>query len=344
MTMKTVSIGVFAYNEEQNCAQILEALLSQECRETRIIEILVVSSACTDRTDEIVNFIADSHPIVRLVREPVRQGKAAAINGYLSAKNPKADVCVIASADILPDPHAVEGLALAISDPCIGMAGGRPIPVNKGDRFMGFVVQLQWKLHHLISLRHPKCGEMIAFRSDLAERIPRESPVDEASLEAITINKGLQLKYVPAATFRNRGPETVRDFIAQRRRIASGHRWLRKTEGYKVATGSGWAIVRALISQPPRCAREWGWTAGAVFLEVLCRLFGIMDFYFRPRVHQVWRIVQTTKQSYRTEELAPVITDREAEHVPDQLWMPAHEQGGDSDKNNSPVSRRERVH
>jgi poly-beta-1,6-N-acetyl-D-glucosamine synthase len=330
--MKTVSIGVFAYNEESNCAQVLEALLSQECHHMKIIELLVISSASTDRTDQIVNFIADSHPIVRLIREPVRQGKAAAINGYLAVKNPDADVCVIASADILPDPRAVEHLALALSDPKVGMAGGRPIPVNKEDRFLGFVIQLQWRLHHLVSLHHPKCGEMIAFRSDLAVSIPAESPVDEASLEAIAIQKGLRLKYVPEATFRNRGPETIGDFIAQRRRIASGHRWLRKTEGYKVATGSSWAVMKALISQPPRRPIEWRWTAGAICLEVLCRLFGILDFYFRPRVHQVWRIAQSTKQSFLADELSHARNATGAEQTDESGWMPVSEQNRHSIK------------
>jgi poly-beta-1,6-N-acetyl-D-glucosamine synthase len=331
--MKTVSIAVFAYNEEQNCAQVLEALLNQECRQARIIELLVVSSASTDRTDAIVDFISDSHPIVKLVKEPIRLGKAAAINAYLAAKHPNTDVCVIASADILPDPQAVERLTLALSDPHIGMAGGRPMPVNRADRFLGFVVQLQWKLHHLISLHHPKCGEMVAFRSDLAESIPKESPVDEASLEAIAAHKGLRLKYVPEATFINRGPDTLGDFIAQRRRIASGHRWLKKTEGYKVATGSSWAIAKALISQPPSRPIEWIWTTGAICLELMCRLLGLYDLYFYPRVHQAWRVAKSTKQSYRANELADARNGDGASQEKEPSWMPYPERSEERTKN-----------
>jgi poly-beta-1,6-N-acetyl-D-glucosamine synthase len=334
--MKNVSIGVFAHNEARNCAQILEALLCQECRQINIIELLVISSASTDGTDEIVEFIADSNQIVRLIQEPVREGKAAAINKYLAAKHQDADICVIASADIIPDRQAVERLALSLSDSRIGMTGGRPIPVNKGDHFLGFVVQLQWKLHHLISLRHPKCGEMIAFRSDLAQSIPKESPVDEASLEAIAVNKGLELKYVPEATFINRGPDTLVDFIAQRRRIANGHRWLRKTEGYRVATGSIWEVMRALISQPPHRPIEWVWTMGAICLEFLCRVFGLLDCYFQPRRHQVWRMVESTKQSFLAEEIAGVSETMLTQNEESQ-WMPISEHHGQA-------PRMDRVH
>jgi poly-beta-1,6-N-acetyl-D-glucosamine synthase len=339
--MKTVSIGVFAYNEERNLAQILEALLHQECRRATIIEILVVSSASTDRTDEIVGFFSDSYPIVRLIRESERHGKAAAINGYLAAKNPSADVCIIASADIIPDSQSVERLAIALSDPGFGMAGGRPMPVNKGDRFLGFVVQLQWKLHHLISLHHPKCGEMVAFQANLATSIPAESPVDEASLEAITSQKGLQLGYVPEATFINRGPDTISDFIAQRRRIACGHRWLRKTEGYKVATGSMLAPMMALMSQPPRRPIEWIWTAGAIGLEIGCRLLGMWDYYFRPRVHQIWRIASSTKQSFMENEIIDAKNENRPEPAEELLWAsaPQHEKEDMKDQNSRRSTR-----
>jgi poly-beta-1,6-N-acetyl-D-glucosamine synthase len=187
----------------------------------------------------------------------------------------------------------------------------------------------------LISLRHPKCGEMIAFRSDLAQSIPKESPVDEASLEAITANKGLTLKYVPEATFINRGPDTLEDFISQRRRIASGHRWLRKTEGYKVATGSIREIIRALISQPPYRPIEWVWTMGAICLEFLCRVFGFLDLYLQPHKHQIWRIIKSTKQSFLAEEIAGV-SETMLEQNEESSWMPIPEQYG--------VALRHRVH
>jgi poly-beta-1,6-N-acetyl-D-glucosamine synthase len=305
--MQRISIGVFAFNEERNCRQLLEALLNQDCRQVQILEVVVVSSASTDRTDEIVQMFAEFNPILRLIREPVRRGKSAAINTYLAAKHPHADVCVIASADIVPDSRAVERLSLALLDPQVGVAGGRPMPVNKADRFLGFVVQLQWNLHHLISLKRPKCGEMIAFRSDLAESIPTESPVDEASLEALAAKKHLHLKYVPKATFANRGPETLSDFIAQRRRIASGHWWLQRTGGYEVATKSSLSIMKTLFRNPPSRPIEWVWTLGAICLEAWCRLLGLVDFYRRPQVHQTWQMVQSTKEPFLPEELVGIM-------------------------------------
>ena len=48
------SVGVTAYNEEENIRHLLEALLDQHVHEVEIAEIIVVASACTDQTVPIV--------------------------------------------------------------------------------------------------------------------------------------------------------------------------------------------------------------------------------------------------------------------------------------------------
>src|SRR5262249_7967041 len=104
-------------------------------------------------------------------------------------------------------------------------------------QFMGYAAQLVWDLHHQVSLRHPKMGELIAFRR-VFSRIPYDSAVDEASIEPLIIGQGLRLHYARAAVVRNRGPETVGDFVKQRRRIFAGHLYVKETLGYRVSTMS----------------------------------------------------------------------------------------------------------
>ena len=43
----------------------------------------------------------------------------------------------------------------------------------------------------------------------------------------------------PDAVVLNKGPETVDDFLKQRRGIFAGHIYLKETLGYKVSTMSG---------------------------------------------------------------------------------------------------------
>src|SRR3954462_12649580 len=71
----TVTIVVPAYNEEHQIHQTLEALIAQDYPSDRR-QILVLSDASTDRTDEIVREYADRG--VELLRMAPRGGKTAA--------------------------------------------------------------------------------------------------------------------------------------------------------------------------------------------------------------------------------------------------------------------------
>ena len=77
----SVSIVVPAYNEEAQIRGAIEALIGQDYPADRR-QILILSDASTDRTDEIVReYEADG---VELLRMPVRGGKTAAENASVA--------------------------------------------------------------------------------------------------------------------------------------------------------------------------------------------------------------------------------------------------------------------
>ncbi|MFX0133852.1 MAG: glycosyltransferase [Candidatus Hodarchaeota archaeon] len=219
------SIGVMAYNEEANIKCLLESLLKQRIVSCKITEIIVVASGCTDNTVPIVESIVKDHPIVKLFVQEKREGKASAIDMFLSVA--KGDVVIIESGDTIPEKDTVENLVQPFKDPNVGMTGARPVPVNSSGTFMGFTVNLFWRLHHELALIDPKLGEMIAFRNIICE-IPKDTAVDEASIEAIITKSDYRIHYAEDAIVRNKGPETISDFIKQRRRIMAGHKHLQK--------------------------------------------------------------------------------------------------------------------
>jgi len=246
-----------AYNEEANIGLLLDALLTQETKAVEINHIIVVSSGSTDRTNEIVNQFAENNPKVELLIEECRKGKASAINLFMRCV--KDEIVVLQSADTLPEKNTIEALVSPFDDPKIGMVGGHAIPVNKLNTFFGFGINMLWELHHKICLYRPKMGELIAFRN-IFRHIPNETAVDEASIEPLIVGQGLLLHYAPNAIVRNRGPETVRDYIKQRRRIFTGHIYIKDTLGYKVSTLNGfrilWIYLRSM--NPLDCAIGFG--------------------------------------------------------------------------------------
>jgi poly-beta-1,6-N-acetyl-D-glucosamine synthase len=286
------TIGIMAYNEEANISDLFEALLKQETKTVSIDQIIVVASGCTDRTEEIVEDFMHRDKRIVLLSQEKREGKSSAVN--LLLKNVRSEVIVLESADTLPVPHAIESLVSPFEDPRIGMVGGRPVPTNSINNFMGFGVRLLWDLHHQVSLIKPKMGELIAFRN-IFRQIPYESAVDEASIEPLIIGQGLGLAYAPSAVVLNKGPMTVGDFIKQRRRIFAGHLYVRDTLGYKVSTMNGLRILYLYIMNMKRDWRYFTWGPAIIFLEVFVRWLATYDYVILKRKPYTWAIAESTK-------------------------------------------------
>lgn len=290
------SIGIMAHNEEANVGRLLQALLDQQTSNCVIREIIVLASGCTDNTEGVVREFMPRDPRIKLLVQPRREGKASAVNLFL--RHAQCDILVSVGADTLPEPTAIQRLVEPFADPEVGMTGGHPVPVNDPSTLMGFAVSLLWELHHQVALRHPKLGELTAFRR-VFYRIPYDSAVDEANMEPLIRGQGYELRYVPGAIVRNRGPETVSDFLKQRRRIHAGHLRMCREQGYSVSTMSATHILLALL----HCWRwDWRhvvWTPAVIGLEIYGRFLGWIDFRFRRRSHAIWEIALTTKGTIR---------------------------------------------
>jgi len=281
-----------AHNEEANIGRLLEAVFSQRMKNVTVTEIVVVASGCTDNTEAIVCDWAKRDPRIRLLAQEKRTGKASAINEYLPQAREK--ILVLCSADLLPEADAIEQLVAPLVDPEVGMTSSRPVPVNDPGRFMGFAAHMLWDLHHRINLISFKAGEMCAFRK-IFERIPYHTAVDEASIEPVVRGQGYRVQYVPTAVVYNKGPETVADFLSQRRRIYAGHLAVRDTLGYSVSTMSVRRILATLLRNLDLRPLHFFWTWAVVGLEAYGRMLGLRD-YRKRRDHRVWEIATTTKQ------------------------------------------------
>jgi cellulose synthase/poly-beta-1,6-N-acetylglucosamine synthase-like glycosyltransferase len=286
------SIGIMAYNEAANIAKALRAVLEQRTTTCKIDEILVVASGCTDCTEAIVLEFCKEYPLIRLITQATREGKASAVNVFLN--NVKSDILVLVGADTIPGPDSIQRVIEPFIDPDVGMTGGHPIPLNDPQTFMGFAVHLLWELHHQVALRTPKMGELLAFRR-IFQRIPFMSAVDDAAMEPLVFGQGYRLVYVPEAFVKNRGPQTFKDFLKQRRRIYAGHLSMRQTKGYRAATVSTRHILLALLH-----AWQWNWrflfwTPAVIVLEAYGRFLGWVDYKYKKKSHAIWDRIDTTK-------------------------------------------------
>lgn len=123
-----LSVSLPAYNEEAVIADTLDNLLSLEYPRDRL-QIVVVSDASDDRTDEIVRSYEDRG--VELVRLEERAGKTAAENA--AVPHLRGDIVINTDASTRIVPGSLKPMVRVFQDPTVGVASGRDRSVGPED-------------------------------------------------------------------------------------------------------------------------------------------------------------------------------------------------------------------
>jgi cellulose synthase/poly-beta-1,6-N-acetylglucosamine synthase-like glycosyltransferase len=123
-----ISIVLPVYNEANVIAATLERILAVDYPVDRR-QILVVSDASTDGTDEIVAGFADRG--VELLRQPRRAGKTAAENA--ARRHLTGEIIVNTDASVGIDAAAIKHLVAAFGDPTVGVASSHDVSVASLD-------------------------------------------------------------------------------------------------------------------------------------------------------------------------------------------------------------------
>lgn len=121
----SVSVVVPAYNEERQIAGAIEALLLQDYPAS-LLQILVLSDASTDATDQIVGGYATRG--VELLRMPQRSGKTKAEN--VASGHLRGEIVVNTDASTRLHPAAVRELVARMGDSRVGVASGRDVSIS----------------------------------------------------------------------------------------------------------------------------------------------------------------------------------------------------------------------
>lgn len=121
-----ITFSIPLYNEAAQVEELLESILAIDYPADRR-QILVVSDASTDRTDEIVREYADEG--VELVRLEERSGKTGA--EAVAAERATGEIIINTDASIRIEPGAVKRLVAGFRDPDVGVTSGRDVSVSR---------------------------------------------------------------------------------------------------------------------------------------------------------------------------------------------------------------------
>jgi cellulose synthase/poly-beta-1,6-N-acetylglucosamine synthase-like glycosyltransferase len=166
-----ITITLPCHNEERRLRAALEGILRADYPPDRR-QILVISDASTDRTDDIAREFVERR--VELIRLPERRGKTAAEHAGVAAARAGIVVNIDASVAIRPD--ALKALVRAFGDAAVGVASSRDVSVgditaegNQGESgYVGYEMRvraLETRLGSIVGAS----GSFFAMRRDLHE-------------------------------------------------------------------------------------------------------------------------------------------------------------------------------
>ena len=196
-----ISIVLPVYNEATVIAATLERILGVDYPADRR-QILVVSDASSDGTDDIVARFADRG--VALLRLPQRQGKTAAENAARPLLT--GDIIINTDASVRVDTAAIRPLVAAFDDSTVGVASARDISVtnladasNGGEgAYVGYEMGIR-ALETAVDGIVGASGCLYAIRADL-HRLPVPDALSRDFAAALTAREhGFRAVSVPQA-------------------------------------------------------------------------------------------------------------------------------------------------
>jgi cellulose synthase/poly-beta-1,6-N-acetylglucosamine synthase-like glycosyltransferase len=128
----SVTVTVPVYNSAAGIEHTLTRLLDLDYPRDRL-QILVLSDASTDGTDDVVRRFETQG--VELWRAPERRGKTAAENAAVALA--RGELIVNVDATITVPRESLKRLVSAFSDPTVGVASGRDVSVAAGELSAG---------------------------------------------------------------------------------------------------------------------------------------------------------------------------------------------------------------
>lgn len=235
----TVSIGIAAYNEEQNIIFLIKNLLKQKYDSTYLEKIIIVSDGSTDNTVSLVKSIKNEK--ICLLERKDRKGAMQRQNEIIQMAN--SDILVMLNGDVLPmNDNFIHEITMPIlQDKKIGIVGADTKSIE-GESFFEKVIAFSHEFKKSIykSIRGGNnlylChGRARAFSRKLYKdfKWAKKSPEDAYSyLECIS--RGFKFSFSDKATVLFRSPSEFIDHSKQSIRFEEGKRNLQRIFSKKI--------------------------------------------------------------------------------------------------------------
>ena len=222
-----VSLVISAFNEQS----VIEAKLRNSFAidyPRELLEIIVVTDGSDDGTAALAERVCAERPGARVLHDPERNGKAAAM--LRGADTAGADILVFSDANNMYEPDTISQIVAPFADPRVGAATGAK-RIAAGDHEVGGGERAYLRYESFIKKQESRLGcctavigELIAVRRGLMPVFPPGLVNDDFFLAMHVAREGYQVVYVPAALSLETPAESLQADAVRRRRMSAG-RW-----------------------------------------------------------------------------------------------------------------------
>ena len=203
------------------------------------LEILLVADGSTDGTERAAEAFAAGHPPIRVLFEPARRGKAAAMNRGAAAA--KGEILVFSDANAFYAPDALKALVARFGDPRVAVVSGSKTvraETPEGEGPVAASEGLYWRYETLIRRSESDLGstvavvgEILAIRRSDWRPIPAGTVNDDAWIAMTSLASGRAVLFAPDALSWEAPSASTRIERTRRRRINAGRLKLLATPG-----------------------------------------------------------------------------------------------------------------
>jgi biofilm PGA synthesis N-glycosyltransferase PgaC len=234
-----VSFIVAAFNEESLIREKILNSLEQDYPADRI-ELIFITDGSSDKTPDIVagysktniasaSIDSASKASIRLLHEPQRRGKSAAVNrAVLEAKN---EILIFSDANTSLNRDAVRNIARHYADPRTGgVAGEKKVLTDTANADgSGAGEGMYWKYESKLKKIDSDfysvvgaAGELFSLRKELYEPLPDNIILDDFVLSLKAAQKGFRIVYDPEAYAMELPSFSLKDEQKRKIRISAG--------------------------------------------------------------------------------------------------------------------------
>jgi cellulose synthase/poly-beta-1,6-N-acetylglucosamine synthase-like glycosyltransferase len=218
-----VTLLIAAFNEKD--------FIEQKMRNSRAIDYpdkKLTIAWVTDGSDDGTPELLEKYPEIRVLHEPERKGKTAALNRAMEYI--KTPFVVFNDANTMLDSQALKRMMIHFDDRKVGCVSGEkrivksPADTAAGSgegaywKYESFIKQLESKLYTALAA----AGELYAIRSKLFVKAEPDSIIDDFVISIRIALAGYTIKYAPDAFALETPSLNINEELKRKIRIASG--------------------------------------------------------------------------------------------------------------------------